>query len=129
MLVDAEAAIFDSSVWRGIPRLLAAPHGPAIRSLLFANASSISSLSWATTVALNRIGFKYYDGLKCREPLGVSANKQTIVEARRLCATIQLELKPRTFDYIKRIPDSDRIKQRAGSPRPVRRWPCFTLVA
>jgi hypothetical protein len=22
-----------------------------------------------------RIGFKYYDGLKCREPLGVSANK------------------------------------------------------
>jgi hypothetical protein len=32
-----------------------------------------------------RIGFKYYDGLKCREPLGVSANKQTIAEARRLC--------------------------------------------
>ena len=45
-----------------------------------------------------RIGFKYYDGLKCREPLGVSANKQTIAEARRLCATIQLELKARTFD-------------------------------
>ena len=43
-----------------------------------------------------RIGFKYYDGLKCREPLGVSANKQTIAEARRLCATIQLELKART---------------------------------
>jgi len=40
-----------------------------------------------------RIGFKYYDGLKCREPLGVQANKQTIAEARRLCATIQLELK------------------------------------
>ena len=37
-----------------------------------------------------RIGFKYYDGLKCREPLGVQANKQTIAEARRLCATIQL---------------------------------------
>ena len=35
-----------------------------------------------------RIGFKYYDGLKCREPLGVSANRQTIAEARRLCATI-----------------------------------------
>jgi Arm DNA-binding domain len=48
-----------------------------------------------------RIGFKYYDGLKCREPLGVSANKQTIAEARRLCATIQLELKARTFDYAK----------------------------
>jgi len=76
-----------------------------------------------------RIGFKYYDGLKCREPLGVSANKQTIVETRRLCATIQLELKPRTFDYVKRFPDSDRIKQRAGSQRPVRQWPCFTLVA
>ena len=59
-----------------------------------------------------RIGFKYYDGLKCREPLGVSANKQTIAEARRLCATIQLELKARTFDYAKRFPDSDRIKQR-----------------
>ncbi len=28
-----------------------------------------------------RIGFKSYDGLKCREPLGVSANKQTIAEA------------------------------------------------
>ncbi len=69
-----------------------------------------------------RIGFKYYDGLKCREPLGVSANKQTIVETRRLCATIQLELKPRTFDYVKRFPDSDRIKQRAGSQRPVRQW-------
>jgi hypothetical protein len=108
---------------------LAAPHGPAIRPLLFANAFSISSLSCATTVALHRIGFKYYDGLKCREPLGVSANKQTIVEARRLCATIQLELKPRTFDYVKRIPDSDLIKQRARSQRPVRRWPCFTLVA
>src|SRR5260370_34820337 len=104
MLVDAEAAIFDSSVWRGIPRLLAAPHGPAIRSLLFANASSISSLSWATTVALNRIGFKYYDGLKCRQPLGVSANKHTIAGARWLCATLKLELKPRTFTYIKRIP-------------------------
>jgi integrase len=59
-----------------------------------------------------RIGFKYYDGLKCREPLGVQANKQTIAEARRLCATIQLELKARTFDYAKRFPDSDRIKQR-----------------
>jgi hypothetical protein len=59
-----------------------------------------------------RIGFKYYDGLKCREPLGVSANKQTIAEARRLCATIQLELKARTFDYAKRFPDSDRIRQR-----------------
>ena len=59
-----------------------------------------------------RIGFKYYDGLKCREPLGVSANKQTIAEARRLCATIQFELKARTFDYAKRFPDSDRIKQR-----------------
>ena len=59
-----------------------------------------------------RIGFKYYDGLKCREPLGVSANKQTIAEARRLCATIQLELKARTFDYAKRFPGSDRIKQR-----------------
>ena len=47
-----------------------------------------------------------------REPLGVSANKQTIAEARRLCATIQLELKARTFDYAKRFPDSDRIKQR-----------------
>jgi hypothetical protein len=42
----------------------------------------------------------------------VSANKQTIAEARRLCATIQLELKARTFDYAKRFPDSDRIKQR-----------------
>ena len=59
-----------------------------------------------------RIGFKYYDDLKCREPLGVQANKQTIAEARRLCATIQLELKARTFDYAKRFPDSDRIKQR-----------------
>jgi hypothetical protein len=59
-----------------------------------------------------RIGSKYYDGLKCREPLGVQANKQTIAEARRLCATIQLELKARTFDYAKRFPDSDRIKQR-----------------
>jgi hypothetical protein len=59
-----------------------------------------------------RIGFKYYDGLKFRESLGMSANKQTIAEARRLCATIQLELKARTFDYAKRFPDSDRIKQR-----------------
>ena len=59
-----------------------------------------------------RIGFKYYDGLKCREPLGVTANKQTIAEARRLCATIQLELKARTFDYAKRFPGSDRLKQR-----------------
>src|SRR5260370_7382510 len=108
MLVDAEAAIFDSSVWRGIPRLLAAPHGPAIRSLLFANASSISSLSWATTVALNRIGFKYYDGLKCREPLALSANKQTIVDARRLCSTIRLQLQPTPFDYIKRSPTTHR---------------------
>jgi integrase len=33
-------------------------------------------------------------------------------EARRFCATIQLELKARTFDYAKRFPDSDRIKQR-----------------
>jgi hypothetical protein len=28
-----------------------------------------------------RIGFKNYDGLKCREPLGVQANKQTIADA------------------------------------------------
>ncbi len=58
-----------------------------------------------------RIGFKYYDGSKCREPLGVLANKQTLAEARRLCATIQLELKARTFDYAKRFPDSDRLRQ------------------
>jgi hypothetical protein len=38
--------------------------------------------------------------------------QQTIAEARRLCTTIQLELKARTFDYAKRFPDSDRIKQR-----------------
>ena len=69
-----------------------------------------------------RIGFKYYDGLKCREPLGVSANKQTIAEARRLCATIQLELKARTFDYAKRFPDSDRIKQRGiETPQKIQR--------
>ena len=42
----------------------------------------------------------------------MSANKQTIAGARRLCATIQLELKARTFDYARRFPDSDRIKQR-----------------
>jgi hypothetical protein len=59
-----------------------------------------------------RIGFKYYDGLKCREPLGVQASKQTIAEAGRLCATIQLELKARTFGYAKRFPNSGRIKQR-----------------
>jgi len=58
-----------------------------------------------------RIGFKYYDGSKCREPLGVVANKQTLAEARRLCATIQLELKARTFDYALRFPNSDRLKQ------------------
>jgi len=58
-----------------------------------------------------RIGFKYYDGSKCREPLGVVANKQTLAEARRLCATIQLELKARTFDYARRFPDSDRLRQ------------------
>jgi hypothetical protein len=40
------------------------------------------------------------------------ASKQTIAEARRLCATIQLELKARTFDYAKRFPNSGRIKQR-----------------
>ena len=64
-----------------------------------------------------RIGFKYYDGLKYREPLGVLANKQTIAEARRLRATIQLELKARTFDYAKRFPGSDRIKQRGSRRR------------
>ncbi|HEV3109191.1 MAG TPA: tyrosine-type recombinase/integrase [Candidatus Binataceae bacterium] len=58
-----------------------------------------------------RIGFKYYDGSKCREPLGVVANKQTLTEARRFCATIQLELKARTFDYARRFPDSDRLRQ------------------
>ncbi len=58
-----------------------------------------------------RIGFKYYDGLKCREPLGVSANKQTIAEARRLCATIRLSSR-RELSTSKRFPDSDRIKQR-----------------
>jgi integrase len=58
-----------------------------------------------------RIGFKYYNGSKCREPLGVVANKQTLAEARRLCATIQLELKAHTFDYPKRFPDSDRLRQ------------------
>ena len=41
------------------------------------------------------------------ETARVSANKQTIAEARRLCATIQLELKARTFDYSKRFPNSD----------------------
>jgi hypothetical protein len=35
-----------------------------------------------------RIGFNYYDGLKCREPFGVPANKQTIAAATRLCAPI-----------------------------------------
>ena len=64
-----------------------------------------------------RIGFRYYDGLKCREPLGVPANKQTIAEAGRLCATIQLELKARTFDYAKRFLGSDRIKQRGIETR------------
>ncbi len=57
-----------------------------------------------------RIGFKYYDGSKCREPLGVAANKQTLADARRFCATIQLELKAHTFDYAKRFPHSDRLR-------------------
>ncbi len=57
-----------------------------------------------------RIGFKY-GGRKCRESLGVVANKQTLAAARRLCATIQLELRAGTFDYGRRFPDSDRINQ------------------
>jgi hypothetical protein len=71
-------------------------------------------MAWLETDRHGRLrsGFKYYDGLKCREPLGVSANQQTIAEARRLCATIQFELKAKTFDYAKRFPDSDRVKQR-----------------
>jgi Arm DNA-binding domain len=79
-----------------------------------ADLSEEAEMAWLETDRHGRlrIGFKYYDGLKCWEPLGVSANKQTIAEARRLCATIQLELKARTFDYAKRFPDSDRIKQR-----------------
>jgi hypothetical protein len=39
-----------------------------------------------------RIGFKYYDGLKCREPLGVSANKQTIAEARSVPRQHKLDI-------------------------------------
>jgi hypothetical protein len=36
----------------------------------------------------------------------------TIQRYVRMRATTQLELKARTFDYAKRFPDSDRIKQR-----------------
>ncbi len=44
----------------------------------------------------------------------MSANKQTIAEARRLCATIQLELKARTFDYAKRCGNGARVGQRSA---------------
>jgi hypothetical protein len=37
--------IFDSSVWRGIPSLAAAPDGPDTRPRLSASAASINSLS------------------------------------------------------------------------------------
>ena len=57
-----------------------------------------------------RIGFKYYDGLKCREPLGLQVSKRTRVDAERLSATIQLELSAGTFDYAKRFPNSGRVK-------------------
>jgi hypothetical protein len=50
-----------------------------------------------------RIGFKYYDGLKCREPLGVLANKQTIAEAQRLArrysSSSRLELSTMPSDF------------------------------
>ncbi len=42
----------------------------------------------------------------------MASSVSSLQVARRLCATIQLELKARTFDYAKRFPDSDRIKQR-----------------
>jgi len=50
-----------------------------------------------------RIGFKYYDGLKCREPLGVSTNKQTIAEARFVALGLFL-----VDPYAPAVNDSDR---------------------
>src|SRR6266404_900381 len=46
--------IFLSSVWRGIPSLLAAPAGPEMRPLLWASAASIISRSRSASVGISR---------------------------------------------------------------------------
>lgn len=51
VLIDPRLKIFDSSVWRGIPSLAAAPDGPEIQSQLCANAPSINSFSRSASVA------------------------------------------------------------------------------
>src|SRR5262249_29466718 len=47
--------IFDSSVWRGIPSLAAAPDGPDTGPRLSANAASINSFSLSVEVARREI--------------------------------------------------------------------------
>lgn len=60
-----------------------------------------------------------YRGVRCRERLNLAPTPRNLEYARRLRATILLEIAQRTFDYARHFPDSTRAKKLTGGGKVV----------